>query len=119
VRGAISVGENSEGAILTAVQVLLERMVYVNGIALEDIASVLFTATDDLDSAYPARAAREIGWTDVPLLCAREIDVPKGLPRCIRVLITWNTPLPSDRIKHVYLGAAASLRPDLADKEEK
>jgi chorismate mutase len=119
VRGAISVGENSEGAILTAVQELLERMVYVNGIALEDIASVLFTATDDLDSAYPARAAREIGWTDVPLLCAREIDVPKGLPRCIRVLITWNTPLPSDRIKHVYLGAAASLRPDLADKEEK
>jgi chorismate mutase len=78
-----------------------------------DIASVFFTLTEDLTATYPAQAARHLGWGLVPLLCGREIPVPSGLPRCIRVLIHWNTGLPQDAIQHVYLGEAACLRPDM------
>jgi chorismate mutase len=78
-----------------------------------DLASVFFTVTDDLVSAYPARAARELGWENVPLMCSREIPVPGSLSRCIRVLLHWNTDLPQHAIYHVYLGASAELRPDL------
>lgn len=119
VRGATSVGDNSKRAILTATSVLLERMVSANGIKVEDIASVVFTATSDLDAAYPARSARKLGWTATPLLCAQEMSVRGSLPSCIRVLILWNTDMPIDQVTHVYLGAAAALRPDLARKEEK
>jgi len=119
MRGATSVGENSEREIIAATRTLLERMVSANGIATEDIASVIFTTTPDLDAAYPARAARDLGWTDTPLLGAQEIDVPNSLPRCVRVLILWNTDRSIDQITHVYLGAAAALRPDLVRAEEK
>jgi len=94
-------------------------MVSANGIKVEDIASVVFTATSDLDAAYPARSARKLGWTATPLLCAQEMSVRGSLPSCIRVLILWNTDMPIDQVTHVYLGAAAALRPDLARKEEK
>ena len=117
MRGATTVGENSERAIIAATRTLLERMVSANGIATEDIASVIFTTTPDLDAAYPARAARDLGWTDIPLLGMQEIDVPDSLPRCVRVLILWNTDLSVDQITHVYLGAAAVLRPDLVREE--
>lgn len=119
MRGATSVGENSEREIIAATRTLLERMVSANGIATEDIASVIFTTTPDLDAAYPARAARDLGWTDIPLLGAQEIDVPNSLPRCVRVLILWNTDRSIDQITHIYLGAAAALRPDLVRAEEK
>ena len=119
MRGATTVGENSERAIIAATRTLLERMVSANGIATKDIASVIFTTTPDLDAAYPARAARDLGWTDTPLLGAQEIDVPNSLPRCVRVLILWNTDRSIDQITHVYLGAAAALRPDLVREEEK
>ena len=119
VRGAMSVEENSERGIMAATSTLLERMVSANGIKIEDIASVVFTATSDLDAAYPARSARDVGWTATPLLCAQEMSVRESLPRCIRVLILWNTDTPIDQVTHVYLGAAAALRPDLARKEEK
>jgi len=119
MRGATSVGENSEREIIATTRTLLERMVSANGIATEDIASVIFTTTPDLDAAYPARAARDLGWTDIPLLGAQEIDVPNSLPRCVRVLILWNTDRSIDQITHVYLGAAAALRPDLVRAEEK
>jgi len=119
MRGATSVGENSERAIIAATRTLLERMVSANGIATEDIASVIFTTTPDLNAAYPARAARDLGWTDIPLLGAQEIDVPNSLPRCVRVLILWNTDRSIDQITHIYLGAAAALRPDLVRAEEK
>lgn len=119
MRGATSVGENSEREIIAATRTLLERMVSANGIATEDIASVIFTTTPDLNAAYPARAARDLGWTDTPLLGAQEIDVPNSLPRCVRVLILWNTDRSIDQITHVYLGAAAALRPDLVRAEEK
>ena len=119
VRGATSVEENSEREILTATNMLLKRIVSVNGIAIEEIASVVFTATSDLNAAYPARAARDIGWTDTPLLCTQEMSVRGSLPRCVRVLIMWNTDRPIKQIKHVYLGAAAALRPDITEEEEK
>ena len=79
-------------------------------------ADILFTAADDLNSVYPAKAAREMGWNQVPLICAREIPVSGGLSGCIRVLIHWNTNTPQSQIRHVYLGAAASLRPDLSGR---
>jgi chorismate mutase len=88
-------------------------MVMANGIEIEDIASALFTTTADLSSAFPARAARELGWQHVPLLDAQEIPVPGSLPRCVRVLLHWNTDKPQADIRHVFLRGAASLRPDL------
>ena len=119
VRGATSVVANDSQSIIAATRALLEQMVAVNGLTVEDIASVTFTATDDLNAEYPARAAREMGWSNVPLLCTREMAVSGSLPHCIRVLILWNTDRPIDQITHVYLGAAARLRPDLVRKEEK
>jgi chorismate mutase len=79
----------------------------------EDIASAVFTVTEDLASAFPAQAARQMGWDLVPMLCAREIPVPNSLPRVIRVLVHWNTDIPQDQITHVYLRDAVQLRPDL------
>ena len=115
VRGAVTVDENRPEAILQATRDLLEAMVGANPtLQPVDIASALFTTTADLDTAYPARAARVLGWGQVPLMCAQEIAVADGLPRCIRILLHWNTELQPHEIHHVYLGKAASLRPDLA-----
>jgi chorismate mutase len=91
---------------------LLEKMVEENGIRTEAIAGVFFTATPDLNAVHPAQAARDIGWSQTSLLCAQDIDVPTGLPRCVRVLMFVNMDRASDRIRHVYLGDARSLRPD-------
>ena len=117
IRGAITAAENKEEAILEAARSLLEAMAAANpGLAAEDIASAWFTTTPDLNAAYPAKAARQLGWQMVPLLCTQEIPVPGGLPLCIRVLLHWNTEKKQDEIKHVYLGGAVALRPDLAKK---
>ncbi len=113
IRGAVCVEENEPDAILTAARRLLDSIVAANGVAYEDVASVIFTTTGDLDTAYPARAAREMGWTEVPLLCMEEMEVKDSLPYCIRVLIHWNTNHAQHEIRHVYLGAARALRPDL------
>lgn len=114
VRGATTAEADQPEAINDATLELLRAILKANPEMLpDDLASVLFTVTGDLGAAYPAAAARELGWTDVPLICAREIPVPGGLPRCIRVLLHWNTNLPQSAIRHVYLGAAAALRPDL------
>ena len=80
----------------------------------EDLISAVFTVTADLTTAFPARAARELGWVDVPLLCAVEIPVPDALPRCVRVLLHVHSARPRAAIAHVYLRGAAALRPDLA-----
>jgi chorismate mutase len=119
VRGAICAEGNSERAILEATEKLLKEMVAVNAIKLEDIAAVIFTATPDLDAAYPARAARNMGWITVPLSCMQEMNVKGSMSHCLRVLILWNTDLQADQIEHVYLGQAALLRTDLTRKEEK
>jgi len=114
IRGATVAEANEAAAILRATRELLESIVAANEVAADDLAAVIFTATPDLDAAYPARAAREMGWTHVPLICAQEMTVAGSLPRCIRVLVLWNTELPVQDIRHVYLGEAQTLRPDLA-----
>ena len=119
IRGAVCAESNKADAILTATRTLLERIVAANDLATNDVTSVIFTATADLDAAYPARAARELGWTRVPLLCMQEMSVAGSLPRCIRVLIHWNTDRVPGEIQHVYLGAARRLRPDLAGEDLK
>ncbi len=114
VRGAISVVENSREAIVAATRELLSEMLKSNGINdFEDLASVIFTTTVDLTATFPAEAARELGMHQVPLLCASEIDVPCRLPRCVRVLMHWNTVKSQKDVVHVYLGDAKSLRPDI------
>jgi len=114
IRGAVVPFQDSPDAIYSATRELLLEIINKNeGLKAEDIASVLFTVTDDLQSAFPAAAARQIGWDMVPLIDAREIAVPKSLERVIRVLILWNTDLFQTEIQHIYLGAAAQLRPDI------
>jgi chorismate mutase len=114
IRGAITVSADQPALILAATQELLGAILRANaGLQAEDIASALFTTTDDLVSVHPALAARQMGWEHVPMMCAREIPVPGSLPRCIRVLVQWNTERAQTAIKHVYLREAISLRPDL------
>lgn len=110
VRGATFVPEDTPEAILSATRELLAAIVSANGIATEDIASAFFTTTPDLRSAFPARAARELGWSDVPLLGATEMDKVGAPPRCIRVLLHWNTPRRQDEIVHVYLRGSDAMR---------
>jgi len=114
VRGAITVDEDDPQKILQATRELLEAVLQGNpGMAPEDIGSAIFTVTADLNSTFPAQAARQMGWEMVPMLCAREIPVPGSLPRVIRVLVHWNTAVHQKQINHVYLRQAVRLRPDL------
>lgn len=119
VRGATTVDQDDPETILGATRDLLVKIMEANpALVAEDIASAFFTLTDDLKSVYPARAAREMGWTLVPLMCAKEVSVPGSLPLCIRVLLHWNTDLSQAEIKHVYLGKAVTLRPDLVKQSK-
>jgi chorismate mutase len=114
IRGAITVTADEPDLILQATRELLEEILAANeGMRPEDVASALFTVTDDLASTFPAQAARQMGWGLVPMMCAREIPVPGSLSRVIRVLVHWNTELPQNAITHVYLREAVKLRPDL------
>jgi chorismate mutase len=113
VRGAITVECNEPTIILEATRELLEALVQANELQPQDVASVIFTVTTDLDAAHPARAARDMGWDGVALICATEIPVPASLPHCIRVLIHWNTTKAQHELRHVYLRDACTLRPDL------
>ncbi|MEW6505645.1 MAG: chorismate mutase [Chloroflexota bacterium] len=115
IRGAVTVENDEPEALLEATRRLLQAIHQANpGFQPEQAASIFFTVTPDLHSAFPAEAARQLGWEDVPLICAQEIPVPGALPHCIRVLIHWNCDLPQSAVRHVYLGEAARLRPDLA-----
>jgi len=114
IRGATSVSANTREAILEATRELLLEMLRANGLAdFEEIASILFTTTPDLNATFPAEAARELGMQQVPLLCASEIAVPGRLPRCVRVLLHVNTSKSIKDMVHVYLREAKSLRPDI------
>ena len=114
IRGATTVAADDPELILQATRELLEEILDENEtMRPEDVASALFTVTDDLASTFPAQAARQMGWGLVPMLCAREIPVPNSLPRVIRVLVHWNTEVPQNEITHVYLREAVKLRPDL------
>ncbi len=113
IRGAITVANNTREEIIERTKTLLRKIAEANGILPEDLACIIFTTTSDLNAEFPALAARELGWTKVPLLCAKEIEVPGSIPRCIRVLLLWNTEKEQEEIVHVYLGEAERLRPDL------
>ena len=112
LRGATTATANTSEAILEATEELLEALQTANGFAPEDVESAIFTTSPDLNADYPARAARRIGWTEVPLLGAAEVPVPSGLPRCIRVLLHFYTAKSQRALKHMYLRDAAKLRPD-------
>lgn len=114
VRGATTVRSNERTDILRETRRLLALMIRLNGIEPDEVASAIFTTTHDLDAEYPALAARQLGWLDAALLCGHEMDVPHGLPLCIRILVHWNTEKSPQEIQHVYLGEARSLRPDKA-----
>lgn len=118
VRGATTVPENTAEAIIKATAELLQRMIDVNEIEEKYVASVIFTTTPDLNAAYPAQAARAVGWQHTALLGCQEIDVPDGLERCIRVLIHWNTSKQLEEVQHVYMHGAEQLRPDLNSEDE-
>ena len=114
VRGATTAESNTPQAILTATRDLLAQLVRQNEIETDEVAAVFFTATPDLTATYPAEAARQMGWQTVPLLSFADIAVPGALPRCVRVLMLWNTPRTQEAIVHVYLRGAEVLRPDLS-----
>lgn len=114
IRGATTVAMDSKENVLMATRELLNSILDANpDLKPGDIASAFFTVTEDILSVYPALAARQLGWDQVPLMCAREISVTGGLPLCIRVLILWNTIKVQPEIKHIYLREAIELRPDL------
>jgi len=113
VRGATTVATNDREEILAATRQLLALLIRRNGIEATDVASAFFTVTKDIDAEFPALAARQLGWLEVPLLCGHEMSVPGSLPLCIRVLFHWNTAKTQSEIKHVYIRGAKVLRPDM------
>ena len=115
VRGATTVTEDTREAILDATTELITEIVEANGIDKDDLASVQFTTTIDLVSEFPAVAARMLGWIHVPLLHSHEMAVPHGFPRCIRVLMMWNTDRAPQDIQHIYLRDAVNLRTKQSD----
>ena len=118
VRGAVCASANSREAIFEATRKLLLHMFAKNDIEIEDIGAIYITATKDLNADYPAYVLREMGLKMVPLMCATEIDVPGALQRVIRILILINTDKTQDQIKHLYVGDAARLRPDLTGEQQ-
>jgi chorismate mutase len=115
LRGATTVDADTGEQISERVQALVTAMLERNEVSKDDLISVLFTATDDVTAMFPATAARMIGLGDVPLICARELDVKDGTPMCIRVLMHMNTEKPRGALHHVYLEGARALRDDLPE----
>jgi chorismate mutase len=113
IRGATTVEENSREAILEASAELLSELVRLNEIQHDHVASIIFTATQDLNAEFPAVAARQQGWTDIALECMPEMSVPGSLQRCLRILMHVNTTRAPRELVHVYLRGARALRPDL------
>jgi len=113
IRGAITVENDEPEAIFGATQTLLKEIARVNSLEPQNIINIFFTATSDLKSAYPAKAARDMGWTTIPMMCLQEMEVIGSLPRCIRVLMQVQGQ-DDKEVKHVYFGDAKGLRPDLA-----
>jgi len=113
IRGAITVDSNTKEEIIETMKELLITLQRENNFKIEDIVSVFFSATSDLNAAFPAKAARELGWNKVPLLDMQEIEVPGSLPRCIRILVQINCQKSLQEIKHCYLRGAKILRKDL------
>jgi len=115
IRGATTIENNDAREIIEETKHLLKRMVEDNGVDKEDIISVILSTTKDINAAFPAVAAREMGWTDIALMCTNEMDVPGSLPMCIRVMMHINTEKTNKELKYIYLKKAKLLRPDLAE----
>ena len=113
IRGATTVDSNSEEAMTPRVQEMLLTILERNGVVHDDVVSALFTATPDLNAAFPATAARGVGFGDIPLICASEIAVPNATPLCVRVMLHVYSERPRSAIRHVYLHGAQGLRDDL------
>ena len=113
IRGATTVEHNDREEILAATTELLQLLISRNELRAEDVASVIFTVTEDLNAEFPALAARYLGWTEVALICTREIPVPGSLGKCIRILLHVNTTRSAAEIQHVYIRGAVNLRPTL------
>lgn len=112
IRGATTVAANDARAIVKGTLELLRVLRDLNGLKPEEIGYIWFTVTPDLDAAFPADAARAgMGWTEVPLMCGREIPVPGALGNCVRVLIAWNTDRSQSDVRHAFLHGARALRP--------
>ena len=115
-RGATQLSADSKAEMREAVVELLREILSANSISNDDLISILFTATPDLQSDFPAAGVRELGLVDVPLICAQELDVKGSLPRTIRLLVHANSSLSRSQVTHIYLRGASVLRPDLAKK---
>jgi chorismate mutase len=114
IRGAITIENNTDTEITLAAEEMVQELITKNNIEPKTVAQVLFTVTEDITAAFPAKVLRNFpGWSYVPVVCAVEIPVPNSLPLCIRVLMTVNTDVEQDQIEHVYLREATKLRPDL------
>ena len=116
IRGATTAEENSSEAILAATKILLNKIIDSNSIDLDEVCSIFFSVTPDLNADFPAKAARQIGLTSTPLMCMKEIPVPGDLGRGIRVLININYNKKQVEMKNIYLNEAARLRPDISGK---
>ena len=114
LRGAVQLAVDSKEEMNREVPALLEEMLSSNDLTKADLVSILFTVTPDLTSEFPAAAARTLGWSDIPLMCAVEIAVVGALPRTVRVLAHVESAKPRSEITHIYRGGAKALRPDLA-----
>jgi chorismate mutase len=112
IRGATTVEQNDRDEILAATTELLQLLIEKNELEQEDVASAIFSVTDDLNADFPALAARDLGWTEVALMCMREIPVPNSLGKCIRILLHVNTERSAGEIQHVYIRGAVALRPN-------
>ena len=114
IRGAVQVDANDSASILEGTSELVTEVMSRNQLTQDDVISVVFTATTDLNAEFPALAARKLGFQDVPLLCCTEIDVPGAMPRVVRLMMHVQTPAPRSAMHHVYLRGAAALRLDIA-----
>ena len=115
LRGATTIDEDTTEQICERTQALVQAMLDHNGVDKDDLISILFTATDDVHAMFPATAARDIGLGDVPLICARELDIVGGTPRCIRVMMHLTTTRSRSELHHIYLEGAKGLRDDLPE----
>ena len=117
IRGATTAARNDAAAIVEATAELLGELVALNHIDAEEIAFAYFTTTRDLDAEFPALAARQLGWLDVPLLCGHDMDVqqpnPRGVPQCIRIALLYNTDRAQSEMRHAYLRGAEAIKQDL------
>ena len=110
LRGATTASENTKEAILEATKELLTELQKTNSFELDDIAAIFFTTTQDLNAVFPAAAARQMGWEDVPLICGHEMNIPDSLPMCTRVMLLINTDKKPQEMAHLYLREAKNLR---------